>query len=261
MDKFIGIDCGSSYIKAVLCDSSKNILLKTKVKTLFPVDLHVKNAINSLLKNENSNIPLCITGYGRHHIDIDAERLTEIRAHFIGSRSQITREKFTLIDIGGEDCKVIFINSNEIENFVMNRKCAAGTGAFLEEFASRLSIKIDDFNALAMRHDKELVLNSFCTVFAIQESIKLLMSGEKPENLIYSLYQSIAKRIMEMALINSGVVVFSGGVAAFNPILIDIFKKKLDKAEIFVLENSEFCGALGAALHLFERSKSCLQKE
>lgn len=268
---FWGVDCGSSAIKIVVCDSQGNILLRRKSKTLFPLQQHIKQVLvddgaftpfeESSPNNENEftlkrNHKLAATGYGRHHIAYIDTVLTEIKAHFLGVQHQLKIEQaFTIIDIGGQDAKVIAVANNRVEQFAINRKCAAGTGAFIEELAHRLEVPMDKMTEFASRYDKELTLNSYCTVFSAQEVIKILMQGEKVENLIYALYRSVVKRVLEMTSVDTNIIVFSGGVMSFHPLLVELFAQQLSNAasmsdkKLVVAPNTQFCGALGAAIY------------
>ena len=257
---FWGVDCGSSEIKVVLCDPQGNILGKNKTRTLFPLLEHAHKAIigdGSLPnpfeadgKTVKADHRITATGYGRTHIDFVQEKLTEIKAHCLGVSKQIATEKtYTLIDIGGQDTKVTSVKDGAVQQFVINRKCAAGTGSYIEELAHRLELKMEDLVALDSKHDRELVLNSYCTVFAGQEVIRVLMNGEKVENLIHSLYQSVVSRVLEMTAITNSVIIFSGGVIQYHSPIINIFRKKFPDKKLLIAPDAQFCGALGAAIH------------
>ncbi len=253
-----GVDCGSSEIKVVLCDGQGNILHKRKGRTLFPLYQNVHNALNDneatpFVENSGitkSNHKIIATGYGRHHLEFVHDKLTEIKAHFLGVQHQLKLDvPYTIIDIGGQDAKVITIDKNKVDEFAMNRKCAAGTGAFIEELAHRLEVPMGDMTKLANQHDKEFMLNSFCTVFSGQEVIKTLMKGERIENLIYALYLSVVKRVLEMTVVSTDIVAFSGGVVAHHPLLVELFGKKLGDKKMVLTPETQYCGALGAAVH------------
>lgn len=253
-----GVDCGSSEIKVVLCDASGNILHKKKGKTLFPLYQNVYNALNDgdatpFVENSSitkDNHKIIATGYGRHHLQFVDDKLTEIKAHFLGVQHQLKLDvPYTIIDIGGQDAKVITIDNSKVDEFAMNRKCAAGTGAFIEELAHRLEVPIGDMTKLANQHDKEFMLNSFCTVFSGQEVIKTLMNGERIENLIFALYRSVVKRVLEMTVVSTDIVAFSGGVIAHHPLLVELFGQKLGDKEMVLTPETQYCGALGAAVH------------
>ncbi len=258
-----GVDCGSTLIKAVACDLDGKIVHKRIGRTLFPLMEHVRKVLSSDdLAGDSGLSPLTddqqgikenhtvvTTGYGRNHIDFAQGRLTEISAHFLGAQELLQLEgPYTIVDIGGQDSKVIEVHDGRVGQFVINRKCAAGTGAFIEELAHRLEVGLEDLTDLARAHDKEMTLNSYCTVFSGQEVIKILMHGERLENLIHALYTSVVQRILEMTNITTETVVFSGGVMNFNPVLIDLFQEKLPDNKTHLVENAQYCGAYGAAL-------------
>ncbi len=267
---FWGVDCGSAEIKVAAVDGAGKLLVMRKRRTLFPLAEHVHGVLAGS-EGELSPIAECdrgkppapgkvvsllpghrvyATGYGRHHIDFAQGQLTEIKAHFLGVQHQLKlQQNYTIIDIGGQDAKVIQATPGRVEQFAINRKCAAGTGAYIEELAHRLEVPMGELPALAAAHDKVLTLNSYCTVFSGQEVIKLLMHGERVENLIYALYRSVVKRVLEMTAIDTDLLVFSGGVMSHHPILAPLFAERFDAVRTLLAPNAQFCGALGAALH------------
>ncbi len=254
-----GVDCGSTQIKVIACDGDGKVVHKRIGRTLFPLLEHVRNTISAGgsgpspltedLLGVKENHTLAATGYGRNHIEFASGKLTEISAHFLGAQQLLQLDgPYTIVDIGGQDSKVIEVHDGRVGQFVINRKCAAGTGAFIEELAHRLEVPLSDLTRLARLHDKDMTLNSYCTVFSGQEVIKILMNGERLENLIHALYASVVQRILEMTSITTQNVVFSGGVMNFNPILIDLFDEKLPDHTTFLVEDAQYCGAYGAAL-------------
>ncbi len=255
-----GVDCGSTQIKVVACDADGKILQQRIGRTLFPLMEHVRKVLSgdgtdlSPLAADQCSIKsghtVVATGYGRNHIDFAEGKLTEISAHFLGAQQTLQLDgPYTIIDIGGQDSKVIEVHDGRVGQFVINRKCAAGTGAFIEELAHRLEVRLEDLTELARAHDKEMTLNSYCTVFSGQEVIKILMHGERLENLIQALYASVVQRILEMTNITTETVVFSGGVMNFNPVLTDLFQQKLPEHKTCLVKEAQYCGAYGAALY------------
>ena len=255
-----GVDCGSTQIKVCVCDKEGKILHKRKGRTLFPLMEHVRNTLSgddlvlSPLTDDRRGIKdnhtVVATGYGRSHIDFAHGKLTEISAHFLGAQQLLQLEgPYTIVDIGGQDSKVIEVHDGRIGQFVINRKCAAGTGSFIEELAHRLEVRLEDLTELARAHDKEMTLNSYCTVFSGQEVIKVLMHGERLENLIHALYASVVQRILEMTSIKTDTVVFSGGVMNFQPVLLELFEQELPNHHAVLVEDAQYCGAYGAALY------------
>ena len=259
---FWGLDCGSSEIKVCVSDSQGRVLEKRKQRTLFPLLDHVHKVLRpgphalTPLDEAGGAKPghtVVATGYGRHHIRFIDQKITEIKAHQIGVQRQLSlNEPYTIVDIGGQDSKVIQVDNSRVDQFVINRKCAAGTGAYIEELAHRLEVPLGDLTGLARRHDKQLTLNSYCTVFSGQEVIKTLMNGERLENLIYALYSSVVQRVLEMTAFSTERVVLSGGVLEFNPMLMEIMSQRLPGKRIELAPNPQYCGALGALYHAMD---------
>ena len=157
----------------------------------------------------------------------------------------------TLIDIGGQDNKIIKINaSGKRTSFKMNRKCAAGTGAFLEEIAYRLKIELEKLDALAAAAEKDIQIGSYCTVFSATEILTRIREGVDVKDLIKGIFGSVIKRALEMDPLE-GNIVMSGGVVAHNPFFIKMFEKKLGR-KIFVPPFPQLTGAFGAALYALE---------
>ncbi len=265
-----GVDCGSTQIKVCACDADGNVLHKRIGRTLFPLMEHVRKTLapgdsgltplTDDLKSVRAHHTLVATGYGRKHIAFADGALTEISAHFRGAQQLLQLAgPYTIVDIGGQDSKVIEVQDGRVGQFVINRKCAAGTGAFIEELAHRLEVGLEDLTALARAHDKEMTLNSYCTVFSGQEVIKILMNGERLENLIHALYASVVQRILEMTTITTDTVVFSGGVMNYNPVLADLFREKLPGHRTLLVDDAQYCGAYGAAL--FARGLSASKEQ
>jgi len=273
---FWGVDCGSAEIKIAAIDSAGRILELRKGRTLFPLAEHVHRvlsgsagALSPLADGQRAITPdestqlaaraghvIYATGYGRNHIKGVHGSLTEIKAHFLGVQHQLDLEHdYTIIDIGGQDSKVIRATPERVDQFAINRKCAAGTGAYIEELAHRLEVPMDRLPGLARQHDSDLTLNSYCTVFSGQEVIKLLMHGERVENLIQALYRSVVKRVLEMTAIDTDTLVFSGGVLEHHEILVPLFAERFERIETIMAPNAQFCGALGAAVHAMKETK------
>jgi predicted CoA-substrate-specific enzyme activase len=153
----------------------------------------------------------------------------------------------TIIDIGGQDNKIIKIdNRGKRINFRMNRKCAAGTGAFLEEMSARLDIPLEEMNDLAMLSTEMVELGSYCTVFSATEVLARIREGKKPPDIVKGLFLSMVKRVMEMDSFTDKVVM-TGGVVAHNPFLVKMFEEILGR-EVLVPQYPQFTGAVGAAL-------------
>jgi predicted CoA-substrate-specific enzyme activase len=247
---YAGIDVGSWSTKAVIIDSEVKVLGKHLVRSGVDFTKAAEMAFDEALaqaKVAKEDVKMVIsTGYGRKNVQFADENRTEIMCHGFGAHYHFP-EAATIIDIGGQDNKVIRVNGRgRSTNFVLNRKCAAGTGAFLDEMALRLNVRLEDLNGLAERSTKRIKLGSFCTVFTGTEILKLVQQGEKVEDIAWGLYLSVATRISEMAPLE-GTVILTGGVIAHNPILKDIFKQEFG-VQCRVPPDPQYIGALGAAL-------------
>jgi predicted CoA-substrate-specific enzyme activase len=186
------------------------------------------------------------TGYGRRSVDFATTTVTEITCHARGCYAAFPRA-ITIVDIGGQDNKVIEVAAGgDRRNFKMNRKCAAGTGAFLEEIAGQLDTPMDKLNDLARQATGNIELGSFCTVFSKTELLKLISQGTPLAEMAKAAYRSVVKRIVEMDPL-AGQVVMTGGVVAHNPIIVELLSDALGR-EVLVPDHPQHTGALGAAL-------------
>ena len=167
---------------------------------------------------------LVVTGYGRHLVApaLGGEIVSEIRAFAVGAR-RLYPDCRTIIDIGGQDCKIILLtDAGEVQKFEMNDRCAAGTGKFLEIMADTLEVKISGLGNLALGATRAVQINSLCTVFAESEVVSLIARGEEPGAIALGLHHAIATRIATMSR-RVGIkerVVFAGG-AALNRCLVN----------------------------------------
>ena len=194
--------------------------------------------------------PVVATGFGRRSVSFAHETKTEISCHAKGSHYYYP-EEITVIDIGGQDNKVVKLDaSGRKTSFKMNRKCAAGTGAFLEEMAYKLDIPMSELEGLARKSTEGTELGSFCTVFTATEVLDRIRGGERLENIVRGLFNSVAKRILEMEML-SGRVVMTGGVVAYNPIVAEMISERAG-IEVEIAPHPQEMGAFGAALFAAE---------
>ncbi|GAB4260874.1 MAG: hypothetical protein Kow0079_17670 [Vicingaceae bacterium] len=243
---YLGIDLGSAYSKFCVIDEQKNIVFNY----LFPTVNNDRNAIKTILQTIYSHFNIkgsCATGYGRKHFtDTDIIK-TEINCAAAGVSAKFEGAK-NIIDIGGEDIKIIHCDeNNHVAKFYMNDKCAAGTGSFLAEIAERAEINISEMSSLAAlsKYDKEL--NSFCTVFAKTEIMNWLFDGMSIEDISRGIYLSITNKIAKMKLVDGLPTYMIGGVIAHHPYLASLLKEKFNK-EVVVLEKPQFMVSYGAAI-------------
>lgn len=193
-----------------------------------------------------------VTGYGRIMYDQADKQITEISCH-AKAVAHLMPNARTVIDIGGQDAKIVRLDANgKVENFVMNEKCAAGTGRFLEVMARILDCGIDNLANLSGDATEEIVISNTCTVFAESEVISQLASGAKRENVAKGAHKAVAKRVAGLGSrvgIMPGVAM-TGGVA-LNKGVVDALEKEIGE-KIVVAENPQLMGALGAALFASE---------
>ncbi|MFH1061036.1 MAG: acyl-CoA dehydratase activase [Pseudomonadota bacterium] len=245
-----GIDIGAAATKAAVIDDQGRLLGSAVLRTGIDFALAAARAFDEALAQagyepkEISRIFAC--GYGRKNVGFAHESRTEIAAHAAAAYHYFPRA-LTVIDIGGQDNKIIKINaSGQRTSFKMNRKCAAGTGAFLEEMALRLGLPIERLDALARAAEDEAVLGSFCTVFTATEVLGKIRDGVPVEALVKGLFHSVVKRVLEMDSIE-GAVVMTGGVVAHNPFLVEMMAEELGR-EVLTPPRPQLAGAIGAAL-------------
>lgn len=244
-----GIDIGSTSTKAVLFNDLRLF------KTIAPTGWSPRQAahqVYSRLLNQSGYTEeqidcLVATGYGRVSIDFADRVVTEITCHARGA-AYLSPGTDLVIDIGGQDSKVIRINGQgQVLDFAMNDKCAAGTGRFLQVIANALEIDVSDLAALSAEQTP-ITLNSMCTVFAESEVIGLLTQGRAKGEIIAGLHQSIARRIAGMAqrMGTLNKVTFTGGVARNEGVRANL-EEQLG-IPVLVPKDCQLAGAIGAAL-------------
>ncbi len=250
---FLGIDIGASTTKAVLIDSDKKLLASSVIPSGVDFAKAAKTVRDNVLVetyiSEEKVKYVVSTGYGRNNVIFADDTKTEINCHARGVYHYF-KENCMIMDIGGQDNKVITIDASGKQlNFKMNRKCAAGTGTFLEEIANRLGVDLDKINDLAQEATKELTINSYCTVFASTEILSRIREGETVENMLRGAFHSIVLRVIELGLPSNGskTIVLTGGVVQHNPLIVKLLKEKLG-GNIKIPPKPQVIGALGAAL-------------
>ncbi len=254
---FAGIDVGATTTKAVVIDMDKKVLGCNVRRSGTDLTSAAKQAFNEALKNavvaSDAIQAVVATGYGRKNVPFVRDTKTEISCHSRGCYHYFP-EAITVVDIGGQDNKIIKLDSEGKRiGFKMNRKCAAGTGAFLEEIAYKLDIPLDDLNNHAQMADKTAEIGSYCTVFTATEILDRIRAGEALDHIIRGLYDSIAKRIIEMDTL-TGRVILTGGVVAHNPIVAELLSTRTG-IEIEIAPHPQEMGAFGAALFAQKLSK------
>jgi (R)-2-hydroxyacyl-CoA dehydratese activating ATPase len=249
-----GIDIGASATKAAIIDAQCRLLATDVRKTGVSFEACAHESMEAALASCGLTFQdlkaVFSTGYGRHNVDFAKATRTEIACHSRAAYHYFPR-RITVVDVGGQDNKIIHINPDgKRDNFKMNRKCAAGTGAFLEEVAQRIDVHMDQLDSVARQATHVVHMGSYCTVFTKTEILAHLRAGEKVPEIVAGLIESVVKRIVEMDPL-SGEVVVSGGVVAHNPILADMLAKHIGHP-VQILPNAQLAGAIGAALFAME---------
>ena len=248
---FAGVDIGSTMTKVVLIDKSDNQLSCIKGPT-GPEHRRLANEVmRQALQQASLQIDdisyIIATGYGRLNVPFAHRQITELSCHARGVSTLFPGVR-TAIDIGGQDAKCMRIHDGRLISFVMNDKCAAGTGRFLEVTATALGIKLEDMGDISLKATKRIHISNLSTIFAQQEVIALLSRGEKPENIVAGLHDALASRVAALAR-RLGIepdLVLTGGVAK-NIGMVRAMKDSLG-CEVLVPEEPLITGALGAAI-------------
>ena len=251
---FAGVDIGSSRTKVVVLDGGKRLIGHSVKRSGTNFSETAEICMEASLKMAHArreDVVHCVsTGYGRNNVDFSSLTKTEIGCHAKGCFHYFPRA-MTIIDIGGQDNKIIKVDAQGKRiNFKMNRKCAAGTGAFLEEMSMRLNIPLEEMDSLARQSQEMVELGSYCTVFSGTEVLEKIRQGKKVPDIVKGLFYSVIKRVVEMDSLTD-TVAMTGGVVAHNPYLISMIRE-IVKSEIVVPEHPQLTGAVGAALFAME---------
>ena len=249
---FAGIDSGSTTTNMVVLDENETMLAFAIVRTGPRAQMGAQAALEAVCKQlgieKDDFAAIVATGYGRNNIPFATDTKTEITCHARGAHF-LNPAVRTIIDIGGQDSKVINLDeTGHVTGFMMNDKCAAGTGRFLEMMARTLELDMAEMSRRGLTWDKELTLSSMCTVFAESEVISLIADNHTDSDIIHGLNKSIAGKTAAMAARAKGQppYMMTGGVAR-NRGVVQALEEKLG-AKLFISENPDLCGALGAAL-------------
>ena len=255
MNLFAGVDIGSTTAKCVITDENDNMLVVEHIPTEYDRNVSgekiLKQAMDKLGVSDADIAYIVSTGYGRKSFLRANANIPEIIAHGLGTYKLMPGTR-TIIDIGGQDSKVISLDDlGNVERFEMNDKCAAGTGRFFEVLTHRLlGIEMEDLSDLMKKSTNPCVISSMCTIFAESEIISLLSQKVPVEDIAAGTGRSIARRILAMGrsaqISYAEPIVFSGGVAN-NEAIADIFADLLGKP-VTAIKMPQSTAALGAAL-------------
>jgi predicted CoA-substrate-specific enzyme activase len=249
MKYFAGIDIGSTMTKVVIIN---NGIISSVIGPTGPEQRRLANKVmeealnKAVLAFESINY-IVATGYGRINVPFADKQVTEITCHAKGVANLFPEAK-TVIDIGGQDSKGIKIDNGRPIDFVMNDKCAAGSGRFLEITADALGINIEEMGELALQSDNPAQISNICTIFAEQEVVNKLAEGIPLRDLVAGVLESLASRVSRMVkrLNVEETVVITGGVAK-NAGLVKALSDKLGY-HVSVPSEPLLTGAVGAAL-------------
>ena len=253
----MGIDVGSTASKCVIMKDGQEIAAKSLVPvgtgTSGPARA-IAEVLGSAKMTRGQMDFVLATGYGRNSLDGLADmQMSELSCHARGA-AYLFPDVHTVVDIGGQDVKVIEIEDGQMRNFVMNDKCAAGTGRFLDVMARVLEVKVEDLGDLGDKSTKEVGISSTCTVFAESEVISQLAAGTDKCDIIAGIHRSVAGRVSGLCN-RVGVrdrVVMTGGVAQ-NHGIVKALEDQLGH-EIFTSPLTQYNGALGAALFAYQKA-------
>jgi predicted CoA-substrate-specific enzyme activase len=249
---YVGIDIGAITAKAAVFSENEELL----ASVVTPAGYNRSEAASQVLTqaldqaglSRDDVTRLVATGYGRVQVPGADRTVTEITCHAQGAH-WLCPEVGTVIDIGGQDSKGIAVGQNgKVVDFVMNDKCAAGTGRFLEVMAHALEVDLDRFGALSSAARRRAKISSTCTVFAESEVVTHIATGVPREEIIAGIHESIAARVASMVgrIPLRDVVVLTGGVVQ-NVGVVQMLREKLGR-EVVVPPLAQLAGAIGAAL-------------
>ena len=253
----MGIDSGSTSTNAVIMDADKKIIASTVVRTGAKSADSAARALEEVLRaaglSRGDLSYIVSTGYGRVSIDFADENVTEISCHGRGAH-YFNPSIRTILDIGGQDSKAIHLNSSgEVTDFVMNDKCAAGTGRFLEMIARTLEIDISELGPAALNSTEEIEITSMCSVFAESEVISLTANNKEKPDIAWGVCKAIANKAYSL-LTRVGMekeFMMTGGVAK-NPGVVKAVEDRIG-ASLYICDEPEIVGAAGAALYAVDK--------
>ena len=255
---FLGIDSGSTSTNAVIIDDQKQILAyavqRTGAKSIESAQRVRDEVLQKAGLTPDEIRVTTATGYGRISIPFADQNVTEISCHGKGAHL-INPAVRTILDIGGQDSKAIRLNEHgDVVDFVMNDKCAAGTGRFLEMMARTLEISLEELGQISLESKESIKINSMCSVFAESEVISLIAQNKEAADIAHGVHEAIVNRCFSL-LRRVGltpVYMMTGGVAK-NPGVAAILREKL-RGEVYIYEEPEIVGAIGAAISGLEKA-------
>ena len=252
-----GVDVGSTQTKAVMIEESAGIVGRALVDTGANVIKAAENAFQNLCHTsgvDRKDVGYVVgTGYGRYKISFGNAQVTEISCHARGAHYIFPNTR-TVIDMGGQDSKCILVGAEgEVLDFVMNDKCAAGTGRFLANAADVLGISLDEVGPLSLQATRPVKITTVCTVFVESDILSYLGQGKKPADILGGVHLAIARRTVSLArrVAIEPAITVTGGVAR-NIGMVRALEEVLG-TPLQLGTDSQFIGAIGAALFARDR--------
>ena len=252
----LGIGSGSTSTNAVIINEKEEILASHVIRTGAKSGESAERIFREVLEKAGlakENLDLVVsTGYGRVSIDFADENITEITCHARGAHF-LDPSVRTVVDIGGQDSKVIRLNDDgSVKNFVMNDKCAAGTGRFLEMMAKTMEMNLDELSKVGLSYQEDITISSMCTVFAESEVVSLIAQNKATDDIVHGLNKAVAAKTASLVKRVGGeeAYMMTGGVAQ-NQGLVKTLEERLG-TKLVISDKSQLCGALGAALFATE---------
>lgn len=249
---YAGIDSGSTSTNVIVIDENGNTAASAIVRTGPRAEMGARRAFEEIKEKYGISADeiekIIATGYGRNSISFADGSKTEITCHGRGAHF-INPAVRTVIDIGGQDSKVICLDEKgNVTNFVMNDKCAAGTGRFIEAMAKTLELDLNEMGNHGLSWKENITISSMCTVFAESEVISLIAENKSSDDIIHGLNKSVASKTLSLVARTNHrpVYMMTGGVARNRGVAAEIEKGLGEK--LFIPEAPDLCGALGAAL-------------
>lgn len=260
---YCGCDVGSTYAKAVVMDQEGKVVGRAIVRSKLDPEETAKATIQEAIADSGNIVKdisdfdyLVGTGYGRHLVPFANENISEISCHAMGVHLVAPNVR-TIVDFGGQDLKGISVDEDgSVSNFVMNDKCAAGTGRFFEVMARAFEMGIEDFSNLSLDAKEEIPISSQCSVFAETEVISMIAKKKNPSDIALGIEASVARRCYTL-LRGAGIrpdIAVTGGCAK-NAGLIDCLEKMFKIRPVELPLDPQLMGAVGAAEYARLRSE------
>jgi predicted CoA-substrate-specific enzyme activase len=254
-----GVDVGSTQTKCIIVDEDARIVARALIETGANVSRAGDRSFSAALESgemAREDVKCVVgTGYGRFKVTFGDLQITEISCHAKGA-SLLFPATRTVIDMGGQDAKGIKIENGEVKDFVMNDKCAAGTGRFLSTAADALGLSLEEIGEISLRGRNPVRLSTVCTVFVESDIMSYVAQGKKVEDILAGIHSAIAARTVALAR-RVGLepeITFTGGVS-LNIGMVRALEEKLGM-RLNVSSDSHFMGAIGAAMFALEHARA-----